>query len=396
MATEVQEPDRQRGSPRAGSRVRTFELFELSHQIVPRRGPSIAWASAHEYALVKLTDSDGVEGWGETYLVPTVMETLDQLAPVALGRLPERRLQIRSDVGWATSNAYARSAVAIALEDLRARQLGISVAALYGGAVRERVQLYAASGGYVEGEDPDRTWPEEAERVVRAGFGVLKMRIGRYPIERERSLIERLRRDLPARFQLAADGNAAYTFDEAVRVGRILEELGFRWFEEPLDQWGGYVGYERLADALAITLSGGEVLMSRMAAAEFLARRAVDLVQPEPVIIGGVGEAVFVGSLARLYGIPSMPHTSNSAIGIAAALQVLALTPDPSPSPSTPAPLLEFGADENPWRDRLLQEPLRHEDGWMTIPSGPGLGVEVDEAFVRAHASGARKHEWRD
>jgi D-galactarolactone cycloisomerase len=81
-----------------------------------------------------------------------------------------------------------------------------------------------------------------------------------------------------------------------------------------------------------------------------------------------------------------MPHTSNSAIGIAAGLQVLALTPDPTASPASQAPLLEFGVDDNPWRERLLQEPFAPSDGWLTIPNGPGLGVDVDEAFVRAHA----------
>jgi len=370
-----------------------LETFTLRHPIRPRRGPSIAWASGHEYVLVKLTDRDGVVGWGESYLVPGIVETLRDLAPIVLGRPAGDILRTEAEVRWAGGGPYARSALAIALDDLRARQLGVSVATLYGGSVRDRVKLYAASGGYVEGEDPELTWPREANAVVEAGFGVMKLRIGRYPIAREKALLERLRRDLSSSLDLAADGNAGYTFGGAVRMGKILGDLGFLWFEEPLNQWGGYAAYERLAEALEITLSGGEVLMSRPAAAEFLARRAVDLVQPEPVIVGGVGEAVFVGALARIYGIASMPHTSNSAIGIAAALQVLAVTPDPTASPASLVPLLEFGVDENPWRERLLVDAFAPADGWLTIPSGPGLGVDVDEAFVRAHADSMSRRE---
>ena len=367
--------------------VASVEIIALSYPIHPRRGPSIAWASAHEYVLVKLVDRDGMAGWGETYLEPGVVESLRDLAPLVLGRPAGDRLRIQADFRWTRGGPYARSALTIALEDLRARQLGLSVADLYGGPVRERVKVYGASGGYIEGEDPEVTWPREASAVVDAGFRVMKLRIGRYPIAREKALLERMRLELPSSFDLAADGNAGFTFREAVRMGSILRDLGFLWFEEPMDQWGGYVRYERLASALEITLSGGEVLMSRAAATDFLARRAVDLVQPEPVIIGGVGEAAFIGALARTYGIGSMPHSSNSAIGIAAALQVLALTPDPTASPATQAPLLELGVDDNPWRERLLLEPLAPSDGWLTIPHGPGLGVEVDEPFVRAHAT---------
>ncbi len=248
-----------------------LETFTLRHPIRPRRGPSIAWASGHEYVLVKLTDRDGVVGWGESYLVPGIVETLRDLAPIVLGRPAGDILRTQAEVRWAGGGPYARSALAIALDDLRARQLGVSVATLYGGSVRDRVKLYAASGGYVEGEDPELTWPREANAVVEAGFGVMKLRIGRYPIAREKALLERLRRDLSSSLDLAADGNAGYTFGGAVRMGKILGDLGFLWFEEPLNQWGGYAAYERLAEALEITLSGGEVLMSRPAAAEFLA-----------------------------------------------------------------------------------------------------------------------------
>jgi D-galactarolactone cycloisomerase len=367
-------------------RINQVECFVVSHTLSPRTGPSIAYSSSHAYAIVKITDTDGIAGWGETYLLPGVPSMVETVGRGLLGRSTVSLRALLSDVRATTEHAYAASALSIALEDLRARQLGVSVATLYGGASRERVRLYAASGGYIEGRPPEATWPDEVARIRAAGFTALKLRIGRYPIAHEAPLLERIRADLPDGFDLMVDGNAAYTFPLALEMGRILHDLRFRWFEEPTDQWNGYVGYERLAQELEIALAAGEILQSRRAAREFLARGAADIVQPEPVICGGVGEALFIADLAALHGITAMPHTSNSAIGIAAALQVLAVIPDPTRSPAAQAPLLEFGVDDNPWREHLLSPPFERGDGWITIPTGPGLGVDVDEDFLRRSA----------
>jgi D-galactarolactone cycloisomerase len=378
------------GSTHAGRAIARVETFVVRHRLEPRTGPSIALSTEHAYALVKLTDADGRAGWGETYLVPGLVPMLAEVGALLVGRPATAIRELVSDIRWSLEHPYAASALIIAIEDLRARQLGISIAESYGGAVRSRVRIYAASGGYIEDVDPADSWPPEVERVREMGFTALKLRIGRYPIGHETPLLERMRADLPAAFDLMADGNAAYTFPGAVAMGRVLERLGFVWFEEPLRQRDMYAGYERLAAALDIALAGGEVLDSRAAAREFLARAPVDIVQPEPVICGGVGETLWIAELADLHAIAAMPHTSNSAIGIAAALQILAVLPNPTRSPSSPEPFLEYGVDDNPHRSGLLATPIEFRDGWVTIPDGPGLGVELDEDYLRHHAVDAR------
>jgi D-galactarolactone cycloisomerase len=174
-------------------------------------------------------------------------------------------------------------------------------------------------------------------------------------------------------------------------MGRHLERLGFQWFEGPLYEWGGYVGYELLPPALDIPIAGGEVTLSRAALREQLARGAFDILQPDPVICGGIGEALFYAGVARLDAVSCVPHTSGGAIGIAAALQLIALLPDPTRNPLADPPLLEVGLGENPWRTHLLANGWELRDGWVTIPDGPGLGIEVDEAFVRRHARETRR-----
>jgi D-galactarolactone cycloisomerase len=253
------------------------------------------------------------------------------------------------------------------------------------------VRAYAAHQGYVEGEDPATSWPRDARSAIDDGFTALKFRIGRYAIAHEVGILERLIRQLPAGTTLLADASGAYTPRTAIVMGRELERLGFSWFEGPLYEWQGYVGYEVLPPALDIAIAGAEVTLSRTQLHEQLARGAFDMIQPDPVICGGIGEAAFYAGVARLHAVSTVPHTDGGAIGIAAALQLLSLLPEPTRSPTTESPLLEVGTGENPWRTDVLANGWQVRDGWVDIPAGPGLGIEVDEAFVRRHARAARR-----
>jgi len=369
-----------------GRVIRQVETFLVSHALNPRTGPSIALSSAHAYVLVRITDAEGRAGWGETYAVPGIVAIVEAVAPSLIGRSAQALRALARDVRWSAEHPYAESAVIIALEDLRARQLGISVAASFGGPQRSRVRAYAASGGYIEGKDPADTWPAEVERIRRAGFTAMKFRVGRYPVAHEARLLEQVRDSVPDDFHLMADGNAGYTFPRAIEMGKVLERLGFVWFEEPVHQREGYAGYPRLAAALDIALAGGEIMQSRSEAIALLGSGGVDIVQPEPVICGGVTETLWIADLAAVHSIAAMPHTSNNAIGIAAGLQVLACLPDPNRSPASDLLYLEYGVDDNPHRTGLLATPLRLSDGWVAVPDGPGLGVEIDEAYLRHHA----------
>lgn len=369
-----------------GRTIERIECYVVSHDLDPRTGPSIALSSSHAYVLVKVTDADGRSGWGETYLVPGIPAIVEAVAPVLIGRSATDTRAIATDIRWSAEHPYAASAMVIAVEDLRARQLGVSVAAAFGGPVRDRVRMYAASGGYVEGKDPADTWPDEVARIRAAGFTAMKFRVGRYPVAHEAALLEQLRADTPETFDFMADGNAGYTLPRALEMGRILDALGFVWFEEPMRQRELYAGYEHMAAALDIALAGGEIMQRRSEAIELLARRAVDIVQPEPVICGGVAETLWIAELAAIHSIAAMPHTSNNAIGIAAGLQILACLPDPTLSPASDQLFLEYGVDDNPHRSGLLATNFATEDGWAIVPDGPGLGVEVDEAYLRHHA----------
>jgi len=175
-----------------GRAIARVETFVVRHRLDPRTGPSIALSTEHAYALVKLTDADGRAGWGETYLVPGLVPMLEEVGALLLGHPATALRELIAEIRWSLEHPYAASALIIALEDLRGRQLGCSVADTYGGATRTRVRAYAASGGYVEHVDPADSWPGEVARVREAGFTALKLRVGRYPIAHETPLLERM------------------------------------------------------------------------------------------------------------------------------------------------------------------------------------------------------------
>jgi D-galactarolactone cycloisomerase len=316
---------------------------------------------------------------------------LEEMAGLLIGAEPEDARALWFDLWSSGEQPFATSALSIAIDDLRARGAGVGIAELFGGRRRARVRAYAAHQGYVEGVDPSVSWPADAASAVEAGFTALKFRTGRFPMTHEIAVLEKLIPTLPAGTALLADASGAYTARGAIRMGRELERLGFTWFEGPLYEWEGYVGWEALPPRLDIAIAGAEVTLGRTQIAEQLARGCFDVIQPDVVICGGIGEARFYADLARLAAVTTVPHTDGGAIGIAAALQLIATLPPATRLPGADEPLLEVGTGENPWRtDMLLRGWQVGTDGWVDIPTGTGLGIEVDEGFVRRHARDIR------
>jgi D-galactarolactone cycloisomerase len=369
--------------------IASADVFVLRHGLSETRGPASAWYDSRSSVIVRLTDDDGAAGWGETYVLPGLAATIAELAQLVVGGDPLSARRLCATIGGAARNGFAVAPIAIALDDLRARRLGVPVSALYGGAVRERVRAYASSGGYYRDVDPEESWLAETARFVEQGFSAIKLRIGRYEIPRELRNLARVRESVPADVDLMADGNGAYTIPQAIVVGRELETLRFRWFEEPLTRTIGgadYPGYSTLTEKLDIAIGAGEGLQTRSAFQSFIAQRKADIVQPDVAICSGIGETLLVAELAALAGIPCIPHAWGGAVLMAATLQLLAVVPDVSEVELHAAPLLEFDTFENPLLSRLAAGLPGLVDGHVEIPNGPGLGIDVDVEFVERTA----------
>jgi D-galactarolactone cycloisomerase len=364
-------------------KIVSVDTLHLAHPLDPPVGPASVLNRERHLLLVRIETSDGVVGWGETSPLAGVTDAIAQVyAPRLVGRDPLLVGPSWREV-WSApfESGLAAGAVDTALHDLRGKLLGIPVHALYGGAVRDRVPVYASGLCYLEGIHPRDQWLDEAIGLAGQGYRAIKMRIGRYAPHVELPIVAEVREALGPEVRLMVDAWGSYTLPTAIRVGRELERIGIDWYEEPLPQHG-YLGYEVLADVLDIAVAGGEMLQTVTAFAELFERRAVDIVQPDISLCGGIGDALFVARLAALKGIQCMPHSWNGPVVESASLHVASLLPDPTLMPGVEAPLLEHDTTENRFLAELVRGPYVLEDGGYAVPTAPGLGIELDERVI--------------
>jgi D-galactarolactone cycloisomerase len=335
--------------------------------------------------IVEIETSDGVVGWGECYGPSQVARAYieSQYAPRIVGRDAfdveviwedlYNRIKDYGNTGMAIS---ALSGIDIALWDIIGKVCGKPVHKLIGGAHRTEVQSYATGLYFIDMDRLVEEAVEEATDYVRQGFQAVKMKIGlgdpRLDIRRVAAVREAVGDDI----RLMVDANHCFTVPAAIRLGRELERLNIDWFEEPIspEDLDGYVEVTR---ALDIAVAGGENEFTRWGFRDIVARKAMDIVQPDVCAAGGISECRKIAALALAHGVECVPHAWGSAIGLAATLHFLAALPDQPPSLRPMPPLLEFEQCENPFRDLLTVEPIEQKRGIVRIPTGPGLGIEI-------------------
>ena len=370
-------------------RIVSVDVIPLRASLTPPRGPSILTYQRRETLFIKLQTDSGLVGWGETYHLAGVEGALRHvLTPLLIGRDAMQLRALHTEMRSATfDNGFAVGGMDLALHDVCGKALGVPVHQLYGGALRSSVEAYASLPGYYDDRDPEEHWVEEAVELRRRGFRGMKFRVGRFDPRRELPILDQVRQTLGPEARLMADGNAAYSPEQSLRMADGLGELDFEWLEEPVPQ-AGYLGYPQLRVKMDLPLAGGEGLLNRPAAHSSLERGCFDIVQPDVSICGGIGETLFVGELARLSMVRCIPHCWAGAFTLAATLHVTALLPEISRMPGNAAPLLEFDVTENPFRDDVvLGDPFALRDGCVAVPSRPGLGIEIDEDALRHYGA---------
>lgn len=364
------------------STVKTVEALPLRYQLSNGGyGSSRGIVVSRETTLVRLQTSDGAVGWGEAWgpplaIVPLINELAEALAGSRIdGPVPfvTNRLNQHYHRGGGLF-AAALSGVEIALWDALGRTLDVSVATLLGGRAHEHVTPYA-SAGYVT---PDRDLERFRETLAEAadGFAGAKIKCG-LGVEEDVARTSVAREVLGTDRALMVDFNGNYTADQAVASACALEDLRMTWMEEPLppDDVDGL----RLLRRTTVPLATGEALYTRAPFRRLITERLVDFVQPDVTKVGGLAEARAICELARAWNVRVSPHVWGGGVGLSAALQLLASVPDYPHTSNTPQPLwLEFDRGDNALRELVLSEPLRPVDGRLAVPTGPGLGIEVD------------------
>lgn len=378
-------------------KVERVTVFSLEAELKKPFGWSQRWTSSRGMTVVRIMASDGVSGWGECGSGAGSLAAIQSLAPLIIGQdalARERIWQLLFNAsyqghGFAGANLSAVSALDMALWDLAGKHANRPVADLLGGGVRESIAVYATGLYYGEGDFP-RALLKEATGYAELGFTGMKMKVAGRPVAEDVERVHAVRKAIGPGLRLMVDANEGYNAATAIDFARRVEDADLAWFEEPCASYDDSANLQVNAETL-MPISGGEGLRTRHEFAQRLADRVFDIIQPDVVNVGGISELAVVGKMANAFGIVMNPHFWGTGISFAASLHVAAcqpLTPHSVvPEPYVNEPVLEFDQTPHPVR-RDLTPGFAVVGSRVAVPTGPGLGVEVDEAALKRYTVG--------
>ncbi|HEX4746204.1 MAG TPA: mandelate racemase/muconate lactonizing enzyme family protein [Gaiellaceae bacterium] len=356
----------------------------------PSVDEGIADGSQDDLVVLVHTD-EGITGIGEVDSAPEVVAALihgDSSHAVAVGlralligedpldveRLWQKMYRGTIYVGRRGITIHALSGIDIALWDIKGKVEGKPVSELIGEPRRDRVRAYASR---LMPDTPEETHAAVAE-LRDQGFTAVKLGWG--PLGRDEGFDVELAaaaRDAGGDgVDILIDAGLGYVGDvsRATKAARGFEELGIGWLEEPFEP-DEYEAYAELADTVDIPVAAGEQDATRWGFRELIERGHVDVIQPDVTRCGGITELLRIAELAESHGVKTVPHAWKSGIIKAASLHVNAVLPD--------ALYQEYCVAGTPINTALTVQRLPvEEDGCIAVPTGPGLGVELDPDVV--------------
>lgn len=367
-----------------GDRIVSVEAFQVAWR--PDDPPN------RRSAFVRVRTEGGFTGYGEAspmmggehslLVVRHFADSLKGLDPFDQAVIYDRLLHRYIKLGPEGAVTGALAALDIALWDLKGKILGLPIYKLLGGAWRTSLPFYASIGG-----NATRT-VDEVVRTVEARLraetpAAIKIRWDGdrtrqdYDIPGDIAKAKAVRDLVGDGFPLAFDANNQYSVGGAIRVGRALEELGYIWFEEPVQHYDVRAMGE-VAQRLDITVSAGEQTYTTQALVDLI-NAGVRMVQPDIVKMGGITGLMQCAAICFAHGVELVPHQTQPTIGHVANLHVLAtLMHNTKPA--------EF-ADPDTRMHVAFDNPPVPKDGCFTLPDGPGLGLKIRDEALESHRS---------
>lgn len=344
------------------------------------------------HTLVEVVTDEGVSGLGSVFTSARLVQgSLDLLRPLLIGAsaidpaaTSETLHQHTFWQGRGGAVTHAISGIDIALWDILGKVTRQPVSRLLGGRRRERIKPY----GSMLMEEPARMRDKLAAGLDR-GFKAFKIGwgpFGRVDARTDEAIVAAARDAVGPGVELMVDAGGSdafwpHGFKWAINAARMLKNYDVTWFEEALrpDDLEGYV---RLTEHSPVPIAACEVLTRRQSFIEWIERRAVDYIQPDVTKVGGLTEEHRIGQYADDHSVLLVPHGWNTAVGLAADLQLVCAQNNARwVEYITPAPYVED----------LVAEPLRLDaDGMLTIPDRPGLGFQWNEDNIARHTGGLR------
>lgn len=326
--------------------------------------------------VVVIETDEGLTGIGEAcaYGGPVqIAAWVDWLKPGLVGRNPTDPALSPHPNGRSHAHDAAVAGIDCALWDLRGQITGKPTAQLLNPAALARVRLYASAGCKYDWRVRPEQVMDEALGFLEQGFTAYKFRIGTHwewdgvTVDRFLGLVRELHSAVNGRMELMLEGNQRLSEEQALQIGRQIDRLAFKWFEEPIPQ-ADLDGYARLNAALDLPISGGEQFTTLEQFRPYLEKRAYGIVQPDAGWCG-ISEAYRIAETAQRYGVDVCPHSWHNGLMAMENAHLVAALPNPR--------LLEICMHQGPLQWGLLAQPPEMKAGWLTLPARPGLGVEL-------------------
>lgn len=355
----------------------------------PVKIASIELLKNGEHYLVRARSTDGAEGVASAHnsvMATTYPIFLKRIAPFFKDK-DARELESLvhgvylkdSNYKWQGLPFWASVApLEIAVLDLLGKVANKPLGELLGGVVRKEIAVYRASGN--RGNSPEAEIDYLKKIVAETGAGAIKFRLGarmRYDdasTKRDLTLIPLTRQTFGDRMTIYADANGSYDIPMALSVGRVMETHKLAFFEEPT-QFDYYEETKRIADALNIPIAGGEQESSLRRFRWMIENDCVQIVQPDLLYFGGLTRSVKVARMAAAAGMDCAAHMSGGGLGYLYIAHFASCVPNCGPHQ-------EYKGDGDTTPVTCDTSSLKSENGVMKIPSGPGLGIKFDPAFL--------------
>ena len=347
------------------------------------------------FVFVRIETRDGLVGWGEAYsqydrdgAIAAQVQALGQYLIGRDARQIRHFLQIAYDdyAQRRSSLEYwcALSGLEQALWDIAGKSVGQPVYNLLGGPCRRRIRVYANGWSYKLSTPAD--FAHAAEAVVRQGYTALKFdplprpwrtHVGRDHVRHAVAVLAAVRKAVGPDVDLLLDIHRRLAPTRAIELSKALEEFDIYWFEEPCPS-ENLEALREVRSATSIPVVSGEALYGRADFRRLLRERCVDIINPDVSNCGGILEMTFIAAAAEAELVAVSPHNYNSTtLALSATVHAAACMPNFT--------ITEYFLPYEDFGRTVTANPLVPKDGYIELPEGPGLGLDVIEAGVRAN-----------
>lgn len=346
--------------------------------------------------ILEVITDDGLSGWGEAFGNAFINQAVVEHAykPHLIGqnvfeteKIWDQLYNCLRDNGQKGSSIEALSAVDIALWDLKGKYTHLPVYTLMGGARRKQIIPYATGLYHTSLNQDPHSLVKEAVSYADSGFKAIKMKIG-FGVEDDIRMIAAVREAIGTDIKLMVDPNHAYNACSAIKLAKGIEPYDIFWIEEPVPP-EDIQGYREVKAATNICIAGGEAEFTAYGFKNLIDVRAVDILQPDCCITGGLTAFMRIITLAKLANIQCYPHVWGTGIAVAAGLHASFSMPDFPEALLAEEVYFELDRTENIFRERLNRNPLLIKDGYINLPEDKeGLGIEIDRDIIKNYQIG--------